>query len=65
MKGPWEVIANPAGGAILYGAARLRNREEVKHSGNLEFHSCGYLKDRNEAEVIAERMGQKRDAYEK
>lgn len=56
MKGPWEVIANPVGGAMLYGVARLRNTAEVKHSGNLEFHPCGYLEDRKEAEAIAEQL---------
>lgn len=65
MKGLWEVIANPVGGAMLYGVARLRNAEEVKHSGNLEFHSCGYLKDQKEAEAIAEQMNRKEDSDER
>lgn len=65
MKGPWEVIANPVGGSMLYGVARLRKTTEVKHSGNLEFHPCGYLEERKEAEAIAEQMNQKEDAHEK
>lgn len=64
MKGPWSVIASPVGGTKLYGVARLRNRTEVKHSGNLEFHPCGYLEDRKEAEAIAEQLNQKGDSDE-
>lgn len=61
MKGQWEIISNPVGGSMLYGVARLRNTEEVKHSGNLEFHSCGYLEDRKEAEAIAERINREEE----
>lgn len=59
MKGKWEVIANPVSGGFLYGVARLRNVEEVKHSGNLEFHPCGYLEDRKEAEAVADQANQR------
>lgn len=61
MKGPWEIISNPVGGSMLYGVARLRNTEEVKHSGNLEFHPCGHLEDRKEAEAIAEQMNREEE----
>lgn len=65
MKGPWEIIANPVGGTMLYGVARLRDTEEAKHSGNLEFHPCGYLKDKKEAEAIMERMNQEEEQEKK
>lgn len=64
MKGSWEVIANPVGGVMLYGVARLRDTEEVKHSGNLEFYPCGHKKHRHEAEAIAERLNRKEEEDE-
>lgn len=58
MKGPWEVIANPVGGEMMYGVARLIDQKKVKHSGNLEFYPCGYMEDRKEAEGIVEWLNQ-------
>jgi len=57
MKSEWMVTANPVGGEMLYGVYRLRDVNEIDHSGNRE--SLGrWFDDRELAEDVARIMNE-------
>lgn len=51
----WKVTSNLVGGKRWYAVYRIRDIDEVDHSGNREY-VCGYVEDRQEAEDLAEFM---------
>lgn len=51
----WKVTANPVGGKMWYAVYRIRDIDEVDHSGNREYVG-GYVEDRQEAEDLADFM---------
>lgn len=58
MMGPWEVSSNVLGVQTFYSVCRLKDTEEVQHSGNLIYSDKGYTNDRAEAEKYAEKLNQ-------
>ena len=56
--GPWKVSSNFIGDRKVYQVYRIKNTEEVDHSGNREC-SGGYVTERYEAEKLAEILNQK------
>lgn len=54
----WFVSCNPVAGEYLYIVARLRDREQIQHSGNMEYHG-GYSKDKEALEKVATQLNQK------
>ena len=55
MKSEWRVSANPVGGEYLYIVYRLRNINDIDHSGNREYYGS-YTEDKSEAQSIADRL---------
>ena len=55
MKGKWEVMNNPMMNPTPYTVFRLRDTNEVMHSGNIETVGEFYEK-RNFAEALAEKL---------
>ncbi len=57
VKNPskWFVSCNPVAGERLYIVARLRDRNEIQHSGNMEYHG-NYSEDKEELEKIAAQL---------
>ena len=55
MKGKWKVTCNPVGDRYLYAAYRLRDVNEVDHSGNREYGSQ-YMTSEAEAQKIADKL---------
>ena len=54
MKGKWDIIANPVGGNYIYQVVRIRDTNQLMHSGNLE---CDRVyEDREEALKRAEEL---------
>ncbi len=51
----WFVSCNPVAGERLYIVARLRDREQIQHSGNMEYHGS-YSKDKEAQERIAAQL---------
>lgn len=58
MYSEWMVTKNNIGDRSMYAVYRLRNTMQTDHSGNREFAS-GYMEDRQEAVVIAEKLNTK------
>ena len=58
MMGPWEVSCNVLNGRTAYIVCRLKDTEEVQHSGNMIYSDKGYTNDRAEAEKYAEKLNQ-------
>lgn len=58
MMGPWEVSSNVLGERTFYSVCRLKDTEEVQHSGNMIYSDKGYTNDRAEAEKYAEKLNQ-------
>lgn len=58
MTGPWEVSSNVLGERTFYSVCRLKDTEEVQHSGNMIYSVKGYTNDRAEAEKYAEKLNQ-------
>lgn len=53
--GKWKVTSNPIGGKTLYSVYRLRDVDQVDHSGNREF--AGEWTDNREAvQVVADQL---------
>lgn len=48
----WRVTSNPVGGKMWYAVYRIRDIEEVDHSGNRQYYG-GYIEDKSEAEELA------------
>ena len=57
MKGKWKVIRNPMGGYIV---ARVKNTEEIVHSGNLEYYG-EYSDDKSERQAVADKLNAKEE----
>lgn len=55
MRGQWKVIYNPMIGYIV---ARVRDTEEVVHSGNLEYYG-EYSDDEAERQAVADGLNAK------
>jgi len=51
----WKVSANPIAGRMFYGVYRLRDVNEIDHSGNRETRG-GWYEHREEAEALARRL---------
>lgn len=51
----WKVSTNRFGGKTWYAVYRIRDIDEVDHSGNREYVG-GYIEDRQEAEDLADFM---------
>ena len=58
MMGPWEVSSNILNGRTFYSVCRLKDTEEVRHSGNLIYSDRGCTNDLEEAEKYAEKLNQ-------
>ena len=54
----WRVTANPVGGQMLYAVYRIRDVDEVDHSGNREYWRGGWIESREEAQRYADKMNQ-------
>lgn len=57
MKGKWKVIRNPMAGYIV---ARVKNTEEIVHSGNLEYYG-EYSDDKSERQAVADELNAKEE----
>jgi len=55
MKSEWRVSSNFINDVKMYIVYRIRNTEEVDHSGNRENHG-EYTEDRQEAVAVADRL---------
>lgn len=55
MKGPWKVTCNIIGDRKQYQVCRLRDVDEVDHSGNREYAS-ELMTDRHQAKALADRL---------
>lgn len=55
MKSEWKVSSQHINGMKLYSVYRLKDIDEVDHSGNRETHS-GFFEDRKSAEVYAAQL---------
>lgn len=58
MMGPWEVLSIVLNGRTFYSVCRLKDTEEVRHSGNLIYSDRGCTNDLEEAEKYAEKLNQ-------
>ena len=63
MKGPWKVTSNLINGKTMYAVYRLKDVNEVDHSGNREF-AGGYVEDRLTVEIAAEHLNEKESPRE-
>lgn len=59
----WKVTSNPFGGKTWYGVYRIRDIDQIDHSGNREY-SGGYFERRTDAEDLAELLN-KEDTHER
>lgn len=57
MKSEWKVSYQYINGMKLYSVYRLRDVDEVDHSGNRETHS-GFFEDRKSAEDYAAQLNE-------
>lgn len=53
----WRVSSNPVAGRMFYGVYRIRDINEIDHSGNRETRG-GYFETREEAVALAERLNE-------
>jgi len=61
MKSKWKVTSNPINGETRYGVYRLRNIDEVDHSGNREMVG-GYTIYKEAAQNIADILNEEVEA---
>lgn len=61
MKSKWKVTSNTVGDEKLYGVYRLRNVNEVDHSGNREM-AGGFIENRDVAQAIADELNAESEA---
>ena len=54
MKGKWKITSQRLDGKKVFAVFRLRNVDELDHSGNREF-ATGYM-DKQKAEEIANEL---------
>lgn len=57
-KGIWKVQHNVINGEDRYIPYRLRNTDEVMHSGNIE-HYGAYTTDKSEAQALVDELNKK------
>ena len=55
MKGKWFVMKNPMAGYIV---ARMKDLNEIMHSGNLEYHG-EYSDDKEKCQIVADELNGK------
>jgi len=53
----WRVTANPVGGKMWYAVYRIRDIDEVDHSGNRQYRG-GYIDDKSKAEAYARQLNE-------
>lgn len=56
----WRVASNSIDGNKIYAAYRLRNINEVDHSGNREY-AGGWTSNREAAQIVADQLNQKEE----
>lgn len=61
MHSEWRVTSNYIGGQTMYGVYRLRNINEVDHSGNREY-SGGYSSNREAVAMLAVELNKAEEA---
>lgn len=61
MKNKWKVTSNYIGGRTMYGVYRLRNIDEVDHSGNREM-AGGYVENKDVAQIVADQLNAEPEA---
>lgn len=59
MRSKWKVMSHNVGGEMLYGVYRLRDVNEVMHSGNMEIR--GYYDEKAAAEAEADRLNREEE----
>ena len=57
-KGIWKVQCNVINGERMYIPYRVRNTDEVVHSGNIE-HYGEYTSDKAEAQALVDELNEK------
>lgn len=57
-KGIWKVQCNVINGESMYIPYRVRNTDEVVHSGNIE-HYGEYTNDKAEAQALVDKLNAK------
>lgn len=57
MKGKWKVSSNPVNGKTMYCVFRLRDVNEIDHSGNREY-ATDYTDNKFAAESIAKTLNE-------
>lgn len=58
MKGKWKVSSNYVGDEKVFQVYRIRNTDEVDHSGNREYYG-GIHTDKEKAALMAEKLNKK------
>lgn len=53
----WRVSSNPIAGKMFYGVYRIRDINDVDHSGNRETRG-GWYETREEAEALAAKLNE-------
>ncbi|MBP1924625.1 hypothetical protein J2Z76_000478 [Sedimentibacter acidaminivorans] len=61
MKSKWKVTTNTVCGEKMYGVYRIRNINEVDHSGNREM-AGGYIESKETAQSIADKLNAESEA---
>lgn len=61
MKGKWKVSCNPICGENKYIVVRLRDINEIDHSGNCEYGS-EYMSSKEEAQILADKLNSEETA---
>ena len=61
MRSEWKVTSNIIGDSMRYAVYRIRDINEVDHSGNREF-AGDYIEDKQTAMLIAEELNKKEKA---
>ena len=52
----WRVSSNPVAGRMFYGVYRIRDIDDIDHSGNRE--TRGFYETREEAAALAARLNE-------
>lgn len=58
--GKWKVASNYIGGEKMYAAYRLKDINEVDHSGNREYAGC-WSENREAVQVVADQLNERED----
>lgn len=64
MPSPWKVTSQHIGDRKMFAVYRLRDVNEVDHSGNREY-ATDYMEDRMDALVIAQDLNEMEETMEK